>query len=306
MAETPLRTAETAAYPEVRCKRLLVVVNPASGKDQPFLNTLDAVFRAAGIDWDLRITKQAGDGARLAREGVNNGADVVAAFGGDGTVSEVAVGLKDTHVPLAILPGGTGNVMSSELGIPRDLGLAARLIATGVLRPVDMGQAGDRFFILRATIGWSAEVAAKTSQEDKNRQGILAYTISTLKSLPEGHSIPFTLNLDGQIVEASATTCYIANSGNLGQPGFTLSPDINVSDGRLDVFMIDGEYFGALLSMVANATGIVKPRYHWQVRQVTVTADPSQKVEMDGEIIAPTPLTVRVIPNAVQIVVPPP
>jgi diacylglycerol kinase (ATP) len=184
--------------------------------------------------------------------------------------------------------------------------LAARLIATGVLRPVDMGQVGNRFFTLRATIGWNADVGAMTSQEDKNRQGILAYTISTFKSLPDGHSVPFTLNLDGQIVEASGSSCYIANSGNLGQPGFTLSPDINVSDGLLDVLVIDGEYFGALLSMVANATGLVKPHYHWQARRVTVTANPSQTVEVDGEIIAPTPLTVSVIPHAVQVVVPHP
>jgi YegS/Rv2252/BmrU family lipid kinase len=267
---------------------------------------MNTTFRETGIDWDLRITKKPGDGIRLAREGVENGADVVAAYGGDGTVGEVAAGLQGMNVPLAIFPGGTANVMSIELGVPGDLQEAMELLKVGVLRPVDLGKAGDRVFMLRATIGFSAEIIRTTEREDKNRLGSLAYILSGLILLPDAHSVPYELILNGETVQASATICLIANSGNLGLPGLTLSPKMSVSDGLLDVVLIEAESLGALLSVVSSAAGISEPVHHWQVREVTVIANPPQTVEVDGELIAPTPLTVSVIPNALRVIVPPP
>src|ERR1051325_9730109 len=98
-------------------KRIYVVINPAAGQDRPVLAILNRAFRAAELDWDVGVTKVEGDAARLARAAVEAGYDVVAALGGDGTVMEVAGSLAGTEVPLAILPGGTANVMSVELGI---------------------------------------------------------------------------------------------------------------------------------------------------------------------------------------------
>src|SRR5258708_35994489 len=88
-------------------KRIHVIVNPAAGRDVPILGTLNKVFGDAGIDWDIFVTKEAGDARRLAKEAVAAGADAVAVNGGDGTLTEVASGLRGSNVPLAILPGGT-------------------------------------------------------------------------------------------------------------------------------------------------------------------------------------------------------
>ncbi len=306
MTDTTPQTADSPVYPPVHCQRVWVIVNPAAGQDHPFLQTINSTFRDAGIDWDLRITKQAGDGIRLAREAVENGADVVAAYGGDGTVGEVAAGLYGTNAALAIFPGGTANVMSVELGIPNDLNAAAALVAGGgVLRPMDMGRIGDRLFVLRATIGLSADMTRMTEREDKNRLGNLAYIVSALKLLPDAHSVPYKLMLDGQTVEAPGTIAFVANSGSLGLPGVTLNTKMSVSDGLLDVVLIEAERLGAFLSVAANAAGLSEPLYHWQVREVTLTADPPQTVEVDGEIIDPTPLTVSVVPNAIRVIVPP-
>src|SRR5689334_18509397 len=90
-------------------KRIHVIVNPAAGKDTPILGTLNKTFADTGIDWDIFVTKGAGDAHRLAKEAASAGVDAVAVNGGDGTVMEVASGLMNTNVPLAILPGGTAN-----------------------------------------------------------------------------------------------------------------------------------------------------------------------------------------------------
>ena len=146
-------------------KRVHVVANPAAGRDVPILGLLNRSFNGAGIDWDLFLTKKAGDAQRLAQEASQAGADLVAVYGGDGTVMEVANGLLGTQTPMGILPGGTANVMSVELGIPTDLPAAIGVICgdNQVVRTVDMARVKDRLFILRITTGMTAETTKNTA-----------------------------------------------------------------------------------------------------------------------------------------------
>ena len=102
-------------------KKIHVIINPASGQPQPILNRLNDVFHPAGVHWDISITQQGGDATRFARQAIADGADVVAVYGGDGTVMEVAQAVMGGDVPMAILPGGTANLMSVEMGIPKNL-----------------------------------------------------------------------------------------------------------------------------------------------------------------------------------------
>ncbi|HEX2908844.1 MAG TPA: acylglycerol kinase family protein, partial [Phototrophicaceae bacterium] len=125
-------------------QRIHVIINPAAGQDEPILNVLNRVFHEHGVDWKVSITHQAGDGTKLAREAVQAGIDLVAAYGGDGSVLEVANGLAGSNIPLAVLPGGTANAFASELGIPKNLEAAARLIFNSQERTIDLGRAGER------------------------------------------------------------------------------------------------------------------------------------------------------------------
>ncbi|MBI5666973.1 MAG: YegS/Rv2252/BmrU family lipid kinase [Chloroflexi bacterium] len=288
-------------------KRVHIVVNPAAGQDRPFLQIINKAFQDAGIDWDLFITKGAGDGTRFAREAVAAGADVVVAYGGDGTVGEVANGLIGTNVPLAIFPGGTANVMSVELGIPADIAQAVTLVCgSGALRSVDMAEANGRLFMLRTTIGFTAQATAGADRDDKARYGNLAYVVSALRELPHAQSSRYTLLLDGQEVQTEGAICIVANSGNLGLPGLNLNSVMNVSDGLLDVIVIRSVDLGALLAVAASAIGVAQPFQHWQVREATIVADPPQVVECDGEVIDPTPFRAKVLPQAIRVVVPAP
>ena len=108
-------------------KNIHVIINPAAGQNDTVLNKLNAVFHPAGVNWDVSITKASGDATHYAREAIEAGVDIVCAYGGDGTVMEVAHAVQSGEVPMAILPGGTANLMAVELGIPKDLTEAARL-----------------------------------------------------------------------------------------------------------------------------------------------------------------------------------
>lgn len=296
----------TTEQGESRFKRVHVVINPAAGQDKPILGTMNKAFQGTAIEWDVFLTKRAGDGHRFARAAVTAGVDVVAVYGGDGTVMEVANALSGTGVPLAIFPGGTANVMSVELGIPSDLAQALALVCAGAstIRTIDMGRVRDQLFLLRLGIGYWAEITKNAVREAKNQMGNLAYILSAIQQLGKTENSIYCFRLDGEEVEAEGVACIIANSGNLGLPGLKLSKAIDVSDGWLDALVIRAADVGTLLSLAANAIGVVDNLPHWQAHEIELVAEPPQSIECDGEILEPTPVSVSIVPDTLKVIVP--
>lgn len=298
----------------IKPRSVHVIINPAAGTEQPVLSVLNQVFKANDIDWETFVTKDSGDARRYARASARAGADVVMACGGDGTVMEVASGLRDTGVPLAILPCGTANVMSLEMGISRDLTEAVTFVAEGrnQIRAVDMAISDEHEFLLRVGIGTDAKMINETPREAKNRWGNLAYVINGLSQFTNPVTARYRLTLDGQVYEEEGITLYVANSANVGIPGVNLVPGADVSDGLLDVILIRPSNIPGLLAIATNA--LLKreeepePILHWQAREILIEADPPQPVQVDGEEVPNTPFRARVLTKSVMVVcpIPPP
>ncbi|MFN0074499.1 MAG: diacylglycerol/lipid kinase family protein [Chloroflexota bacterium] len=288
--------------------RIYVIINPASGQDKPVLAILNRAFQGTDITWEIGVTKAEGDAERLAREAVAEQYDIVAVFGGDGSVMAVAASLVGTDVPLAILPGGTANVMSVELGIPGDLAMAAALMAEEhAIRRIDVGQIGERYFLLRVGLGLEAAMIEGAERELKDRVGVLAYGVSAVQALREPQLSQYHLTLDGQIVEAAGVGCIIANVGSLGQGNLSLLPDIAVDDGLLDVIVLERIDFTSLLtvaSSVIRGTPAEQALLHWKAREITVLADPPQPIQVDGEMLPHGQLSIRIHPAALSVIVP--
>lgn len=290
-------------------KQVHVIVNPAAGQDKPILGILNRVFQPAGLTWEVKVTNTQGDAQRFAREAVAAGVDAVAAYGGDGTVMEVATGLQGSDVPLAIFPGGTANVMSVELGIPSDLEQASALVYGDEreIRMVDMGRINDRSFLLRAGVGVETDMVQGAPRELKDRFGSLAYAVSALQAVAKSRPMVYQLTLDGKEVEIEGITCMICNSGNVGQPGLSLAPSISVSDGLLDVVVIRGSDVGSLLSVIASVVRgneDAEPLQHFPAKDIKVRIDPPQPVQADGELMGETPVEITVVPQAVRVIIP--
>jgi diacylglycerol kinase (ATP) len=286
-----------------------VIINPAAGQDRPILHTLNRAFHPAGVDWEVRVTKRAGDARRHAQEALAAGVDAVAVYGGDGTVMEVAAALIGTDVPLAIFPGGTANVISTELGIPSDLAEACALVCSeaGYIRPIDVGQIGDQYFLIRVGMGFEAHMVAGADRLLKDRLGPIAYLVSALQALKEPLFAHYQLTLDGQEVAIDGMTCIVANAGSFGAVPLSLAPTIDVADGLLDVVVVNKGDLPALVSVAASIVAgneDAEPLQHWRAREVIVAADPPQTVQVDGEVWGETPITVRVVPQAVRVIVP--
>jgi YegS/Rv2252/BmrU family lipid kinase len=286
-------------------KRVQVIINPAAGKNDTILNTINGVFSGSDIEWDARITHKFGDATRLAREAVVDGADLVAGYGGDGTQLEVANGLVGSGVPMAILPGGTGNAMAFQLNVPRDLMGAVSLIVNSTNRKaIDLASIGDRVFMLRAYTGVQAEERA--SREMKDKYGNLAYVAEGLKFAARPPEAQYKATIDGQTVEGKGMICYIVNAGASGGIALPELPGVDVSDGLLDFYVVsDGLRSIRNISRYVLKVGSAKAGvYHWQGREITLEADPAQNVWIDGEQYGQTPITAKVLPKALEVVVP--
>lgn len=290
-------------------RQVKVVINPGSGQPKPILHSLNAVFRPAGVDWDISLTKESGDAERFAQEAAAGGVDVVAAFGGDGTVMEVARGVMGSDVPMAILPGGTANLMSVELGIPKDLIEAATIIADeqSLEKRIDVGEINGTKFLLRVGLGIAAQKVEIADRDLKDRYGILAYSIAALKAMRDSEPIAYKFSLDGEEIEVEGVTCLVDNAGNIGVAGFKAHKDISVTDGLLDVVVIRDKSFSSFVAMGKNAFESIpnsESYFHYQAKEININAEPAQSIQVDGEIGWQTPVSIKVVPQAVKVLTP--
>ncbi|HEY9087645.1 MAG TPA: diacylglycerol kinase family protein [Anaerolineaceae bacterium] len=291
-------------------KHIRVILNPAAGQDDPSLKAFNRIFREAGYGWDVRLTQQAGDATRLAQEAVQDGVDLVVVYGGDGSIMEAAAAMVGSNIPLGIIPGGTGNVISLALNIPRAATDAAALLVSPdqVVRSVDVGLAGETVFLERIGVGLEATVTQAADRQAKDKYGIFAYIISTIQALAEPDIVKYTLTIDGETIETEGLSCVVANIGDLGVANLSLAPDVDLSDGLLDVFVIRKAGLVSLFSLAASVIGGNEnqdkmPRYRG--REIQIVAEPAQAVQADGEVIGNSPVWVKVLPQALRVIVPP-
>lgn len=296
---------------EKKIKNIRIIINPASGKGESILPIINTSMKEAGIKWEASITHQAGDAIQFAKAAVKEGIDALAVYGGDGTLMEVVSGLIGSEMPLIILPGGSANVMAKELGIPKDLKEACALISQGPteMKTIDVGQFNNRYFIVGISIGFSADLVKGADRETKNKIGILAYFFAAAAALKKIKLAHYHLKIDGNEYEVQGLTCIVTNTGNLGFTKISLDKHIDVSDGLLDVVVVRKANLSLFKLIVITLIKRERPDNfelvkHWQGKEISVSSSRKQVVQCDGEVIEKFPLHIKVIPAAIQVLVP--
>jgi YegS/Rv2252/BmrU family lipid kinase len=296
--------------------RVLLITNPAAARTAPLaVNAIMNTLRGAGWEADVLATGGPGDARRLAEQGVAEGVDVIAVYGGDGTTMQAAAALVGTDVLLGVIPGGTGNLLAGNLRIPVSPARAARALVSARPKLFDLGRmerpGGPQYFAVACGAGYDARVMAGTLSQHKRRWGMAAYVATTLRLMPALRSTVHAITIDGVEYEADASMVLVANCGEVIPPFVKLGPGITPDDGLLDVIVMRANNFSQsvravwdLLRVSPSTLGVGAYVGHARGREVRVETDPVQPVQLDGEPGGDTPFTACVIPGAIRILLP--
>ncbi len=219
-------------------RRVLVIHNPTAGwrRRRRFERILAALVRE-GLDVRVRPTTRRGDAEAFAGEASSKEIDVLAVAGGDGTVNEVANGLKDPNLPLAVIPLGTANVLAHEIGLGGSPAEIARTIAVGEPKPIAVGVVNGRRFVMMAGFGFDAFVVASVRPRVKRFLGKAAYVLATLGALLTFKFPRYRVSVDGRNYDVASAV--IAN-GHFYGGTFVCAPDARLEDPSLHVCLFLG------------------------------------------------------------------
>jgi diacylglycerol kinase family enzyme len=286
-----------------------VVINPSKVTDlDGRRREICAALADAGWPEPLWLETSPEDpGCGQTEKAVAEGAGVVFACGGDGTVMACAGVLAGTGVALAILPSGTGNLLATNLGLPSDVADGIAMATGGQRRLIDVGVVGDRCFTVMAGMGFDAQMLDATPEPMKKRFGWVAYAIAGAKHL-RSRRMRVRLTLDGGApLRRRARTVLIGNVGRL-QGGIPLLPAAEPDDGYLDVAVLTPRTLGHWLAL---AWGVIRRRRGvssmetFRARRIEVDSDRVQPRELDGDVIEPgRQLSVTIRPASLCLCVP--
>ena len=181
-------------------KKIMVIINPTSGGEKAldYKVKLENKARDYFEDVEIKITEKAQDATNFAEEASREHYDAVLVFGGDGTVNEVISGIaeKDYIPKLAIIPGGTGNLITKLLEIPQDIDSAIDELDFSSTNKIDIGKSNGNYFGYIFSIGSLPEAIHNVGIEDKTKFGMLAYAINTMKSVVTDQEFNITVETE--------------------------------------------------------------------------------------------------------------
>ena len=270
------------------------------------------LLRREGHNLTVAPTDGPGAASEIARAHVERGADLVLAAGGDGTINEVAEGLIHTGIPLGILPGGTANVLATELRLgSRPERAAARL---SELRPhrISVGQvtceggAVSRHFLLMAGVGLDAHIVYQVSLPLKARTGKLAYWVAGWGMLGR-RLAEFQVELGGgQRRSSFALVSKVRNYGG----DLEIAREATLFDDQFEVILFEGRstfpYVKYLLGVMTNRLEGMKGVTISRAKDLTFSAPSDRRIyiQVDGEFAGHLPACVKVVPDALTLLLP--
>ncbi|MFC5704191.1 diacylglycerol kinase [Cohnella faecalis] len=291
--------------------RARLIYNPTSGREE-VRRRLPAILQRlerGGIETSCHATEGEGDAIRAASDAVERGFDMVISAGGDGTLNEVVSGLAghEKRPALAILPLGTTNDFARAHGIPKRWSDACDLITKRYTRPVDVGLAGDKYFINIAGGGSLTELTYEVPSKLKTMVGQLAYYMKGLEKITRLQAIPMRITAEGVgEFDEEFMLFLIANSNSVA--GFDrLAPDASTNDGVFDVLALrkcNLAEFIRIATMVMRGERVMHdPHFiYFQSSSIRVEADNRVQLNLDGEFGGTLPCTFSILPSHIDVI----
>jgi YegS/Rv2252/BmrU family lipid kinase len=286
---------------------LCLIVNPSAGRGRAarLLPGVRDALRARGVAFRVEPTDSLAHARELARQTLESG-EVAAGMGGDGLLGAIAGELRGTAGVLGVLPGGRGNDFARKLGIGADHERACQVLATGRERAIDVAETGGRTYLGIASAGIDSDV-----QDIANATpvplGSMIYAYSTLRALRGWRHARWSVVVDGEPHAFTGYSVAVANTGVFGG-GMYLVPGAELDDGLLDVVLTGAcpkrRYLGNL-PRVFRGRHVGSPNLRFlRGREIAFHADRPFAAYADGDPIAHLPVTIKVVPGALKVLVP--
>jgi diacylglycerol kinase (ATP) len=302
----------------------VVIINPASGpgwggieeRTQYRTSLARRTLERLGVPHRIQLTRERDHAASLAREAVAAKAPLVFAWGGDGTMNEIASELAFSPTALAMIPGGSGNGFARGLGFSLNPRRAIEQAVRGKERVIDAGEIGGRLFFNVAGIGFDAHVA-RVFNERGLKRGFLAYITTSFIQLLRYRPKSYRLKIAGETVQRDALMVVVANSPQYGN-GAQVAPHARPDDGHLDLVVLPPgtplmnmwrarRLFDGKLPRIPGVLlrAIETMRISNGAANGVVAANGALWFHADGEVVkGMAPLDIRIHPHALRVRVP--
>jgi YegS/Rv2252/BmrU family lipid kinase len=287
---------------------LALLVNPASahGRTLRLLPQLEQELDARRIPFRVERTRGLEDGVERALLAAEAG-EVPVVVSGDGLIGAVGGALAGSDTPLGIVPGGRGNDLARVLGIPNEPDAAVAMLAAGETRRIDVGEVNDRRFLGIVSVGFDSE-ANRLANETKLLRGNLVYAYSGIRTLLGWKPARFTIRVGDERERFTGYSVSVANSKAFGG-GMFIAPNADLADGEFDVVTV-GEVsklrFLGNLPKVFKGTHVEEDEVRvFRAPRLELSASRDFPVYADGEHLTDLPATLRVLPRALSVIVPP-
>lgn len=292
----------------MKYKNIHIIINPASGAKQFILQNINKCFENTSINWDVSVIHHCNDIQAIIQSKISS-TDLLAVYGGDGTIVKAAAALLSSDVPLAIIPGGTANVIAKELGIPLDCIDAINLMKNGnnEIRKVDTGIMNKVPFLIRVNFGLLAKMVRNADRQLKDDFGQMAYGIATTHSLIENQKpIMYKMVIDGNEVNETGVSLTVTNMGSIGFSGFSFLPNISIEDGKLDVILMkDSDFFSLLriagTTLLHTESDVLK---RWKCKEILIKFNQIKKFMCDDKEEKEKIIHIKVNPKSLRVLVP--
>lgn len=291
-------------------ERLYFIVNPiaGAGRSAKVFARARELLERRGADFCAVYSEYPGHTVELARAALAAGERRIVAVGGDGTVSEAASVLAGSGAVMGILPCGTGNDLCRTLDLPSQLEEVLEILLAGQARPLDAGMANDRFFINAAGFGFDVDVLRRTEKFKKRFRGMVPYLLGVIQTLFCLRVLHMTVRTGGETLELEGIILVVANGRFFGG-GMQPAPKADPFDGKFDICLVRNmpvRRFIPVLSRFVKGRHLGLPEImYFRAEEIIVESPKGEPLELDGELCGGVPVSFRLLPGALPILVRP-
>ena len=286
-------------------QKIMLIINPTSGGEKAldYKEKLENKAKKYFEQVDTRITQKAQDATNFATEASRENYDAVLVFGGDGTVNEVISGIaeKDFIPKLAIIPGGTGNLITKLLEINQDIDGAIDELDFNSTNKIDIGKSNGNYFGYIFSIGSLQEAIHNVGIEDKTKFGMLAYAINTMKSVVTDQAFNITVETDnGNYIGPASHVLVLLTNYFADKKIFD-----DDKDGYANVLILKDASILSKLSVIPDLLkGDVVENDHIEyikARRIKISSDTELETDVDGDKSDDLPVEIKVLGQHIQV-----